>query len=141
VNAARPGDRRPRPADAPSGAAESTTRIPAARTEKLPAADAGATQQLPASHTEKIPETDPGRPTRAIRQVRQRADDGAWPAIPMLPVIKPDAEPLSEVDRVREQRGVRELREHMETWQDHEHDAPAWPEREDPPGTLYPPER
>ncbi|TCK21231.1 hypothetical protein [Pseudonocardia endophytica] len=139
MNAARPGDRRPRPTGPPTEA-EPTTRIPAARTEKLPAADAGATQQLPASHTEKIPETDPGRPTRAIRQVRHKADDGAWPAIPMLPVIKPDAEPLSEVDRVREQRGVRELREHMETWQDRDHDAPAWPEREDPPGTLYPPQ-
>jgi hypothetical protein len=138
VNAARPGDRRPRPAEPP---AEPTRRIPAARTEKLPAADAGATQQLPASHTEKIPETDPSRPTRAIRQVRRLAEEGPWPAIPMLPVIKPEAEPMSEVDRVREQRGVRELREHMDTWQDDDHDAPAWPEREDPPGTLYPPEQ
>ena len=138
MNPARPGDRRPRPAEPQ---AEPTRRIPSARTEKLPTADTGATQQLPASHTEKIPETDPSRPTRAIRQVRRLAEEGPWPAIPMLPVIKPEAEPMSEVDRVREQRGVRELREHMDTWQDHDHDAPAWPEREDPPGTLYPPEQ
>jgi len=137
VNAARPGDRRPPQAGAP---AEPTRRIPSARTEKLPAADAGATQQIPASHTEKIPETDPSRPTRAIRQVRRLAEEGPWPAIPMLPVIKPDDEPMSEVDRVHEQRGMRSLREHMETWQDSGPNAPAWPERDDPPGTLYPPE-
>ncbi len=138
MNAARPGDRRPHRAEPP---AEPTRRIPSARTEKLPQADSGATQQIPASYTEEIPETDPSRPTRAIRQVRRLAEEGPWPAIPMLPVIKPDDKPMSEIERVREQRGVRELREHLERWQDSDQDAPPWPEREDPPGTLYPPER
>lgn len=132
MNAPRPGDRRPRP---PEPAPEPTRRIPAARTEKLPQADAGATQQLPASHTEYIPETDPDRVTRAMRQVRRRSEEGPWPAIPMLPVIKPD-EPLSEVERVQEQRGMQSLRDHLER----DPGGPAWPEREDPPGTLYPPE-
>ncbi|MBW0103961.1 hypothetical protein [Pseudonocardia sp. KRD291] len=84
------------------------------------------------SRTEKLPETRPDSTTTPMRQVRRRADDGPWPAIPMLPVIRPEDVPLSEVDRVRESRGVQALQRYLEFDQKRDPDAPAWPERDDP---------
>ncbi|RZT87602.1 hypothetical protein EV383_4528 [Pseudonocardia sediminis] len=138
---ARPehGDRRP---------VAETQRIPAARTERLPIPPTGtssteqmrcsprpagsAVDQPPASRTEKLPETRPDSTTTPMRQVRRLAEDGPWPAIPMLPVIKPEDVPLSEVDRVRENRGVAALQRYLEWDQRRGPDEPAWPERDHP---------
>lgn len=133
---ARPGDRRP---------TAETRRIPATRTERLPTAPTQAsTEQMPCSppaagrpqtsRTEMLPETHPDNTTTPMRQVRRRAEDGPWPAIPMLPVIRPDSVPVSEVDRVRESRGVQALQRYLEFDQKRDPNAPAWPER-DAPGT------
>ncbi|MBN9738456.1 MULTISPECIES: hypothetical protein [unclassified Pseudonocardia] len=109
------------------GRAESTTRRLPATTQRIPVPP---TQQIPV-RTEVLPESPQDGPTRAMRQVRTRTDDGAWPAIPMLPVIRPDeSDPLSESDRVRGHRGMRDLRETVERLEDSE--VPAWPEREEP---------
>lgn len=109
------------------GRTESTTRRLPATTQRIPVPP---TQQIPAS-TEVLPESPPDGPTRAMRQVRARTDDGEWPAIPMLPVIRPEeSDPLSESDRVRGHRGMRRLRETMQRLEDP--DVPAWPEREEP---------
>lgn len=109
-----------------AGATERTRRL-AAATQRLPVAP---TQLIPL-RTELLPESPPDGPTRAMRQVRARTEDGAWPAIPMLPVIRPeDSEPLSEVDRARGHRGMRDLRRTVERLEDSE--VPAWPVREEP---------
>lgn len=92
-----------------------TRRLPAA-TQRIPMPP---TQQMPAP-TELMPESRPDGPTRAIRQVRARTEDGDWPAIPMLPVIRPDdGEAPSEADRARVER--------MQ-----EQGVPPWPQREEP---------
>lgn len=117
---ARPGDRRP---------AAETQRIPTARTARLPVPE---TEQMPVSRTEKLPETRPDSTTTPMRQVRRRSEDGPWPAIPMLPVIRPDDVPVSEVDRVRESRGVQALQRYLEFDQKRDPDEPAWPERDAP---------
>lgn len=104
---------------------------PGDRTEKLPVAP--ETEQMPLDRTELLPENPPDGPTTPMRQVRSRSEDGPWPAIPMLPVIRPDEVPLSEVDRVRESRGVQALRKFLDDEQQRDPDAPAWPtDRETP---------
>ncbi|MDN5919465.1 MAG: hypothetical protein L0I76_30935, partial [Pseudonocardia sp.] len=97
-----------------------------------PAPAGSAGDQPPASRTEKLPETRPDSTTTPMRQVRRRSEGGPWPAIPMLPVIRPDDAPISEVDRVRESRGVQALQRYLEYDQKRDPDAPAWPERDDP---------
>ncbi|MBN9799740.1 hypothetical protein ACFU8R_15020 [Pseudonocardia alni] len=99
-----------------------THRLPAA-TQRIPVAP---TQQFPV-RTEAMPESPQDGPTRAMRQVRARTEDGAWPAIPMLPVIRPDeSEPMTEADRIRGHRGMRRLRETIERLEDPA--VPAWPQ-------------
>lgn len=133
---ARPEDRRP---DETQQIPAETQRIPAARTERLPVPETEQMRcsprpvgQPPTSRTEKLPETRPDSTTTPMRQVRRRAEDGPWPAIPMLPVIKPEDVPLSEVDRVRESRGVQALQRYLEWDRTRDPDAPAWPERDHP---------
>ncbi|MBC3193204.1 hypothetical protein H7X46_19275 [Pseudonocardia sp. C8] len=108
------------------GRTEPTRRLPAP-TEQIPVPP---TQQIPV-RTEVLPESPPDGPTRAIRQVRARTENGEWPAIPMLPVIRPEeSDPISEADRVQGHRGMRSLRETIARLEDP--DVPAWPEREEP---------
>ena len=97
-----------------------------------PAEQHEQTEQIPLSRTERLPESRPDGPTTPMRQVRRKADDGPWPAIPMLPVIRPEEIPLSEIDRVREARGARALQQFLDRQRGSDSDAPAWPEREDP---------
>lgn len=108
------------------GRAGRARRLPDA-TQRIPMPP---TQQIPAA-TQKLPESPQDGPTRAMRQVRALTEDGDWPAIPMLPVIRPEeGDPLSEQDRVQGHRGMRDLRETIERLEDP--DVPAWPEREEP---------
>ena len=108
------------------GRTERTRRLPAT-TQRIPLPP---TQQIPV-RTEKLPESPQDGPTRAMRQVRALTEDGNWPAIPMLPVVRPDeSEPISEADRVRGHRGMQALHETIERLEDP--DVPAWPEREEP---------
>lgn len=114
----------PRDGDGPS---EGTTHRLPATTRRIPVPP---TQQIPV-RTEVLPESPQDGPTRAMRQVRARTESGSWPAIPMLPVIRPEeSDPGSAADRVRGHRGARELRETLERLEDP--DVPAWPEREEP---------
>lgn len=134
-------DARPDPEDRRPTA--ETQRIPTARTERLPLPE---TERMrcapgpegpdddrgPSARTEKLPEARPDSSTTPMRQVRRRSEDGPWPAIPMLPVVRPDDVPLSEVDRVRENRGVAALQRYLEWDRTRDPQAPGWPDR-DPP--------
>ncbi|MFP5022300.1 hypothetical protein [Pseudonocardia phyllosphaerae] len=110
----------PRPNHAPDPRDDRTRALPES-TRRIPLPP---TQQIPAT-TELLPESRPDGPTRAMRQVRARTEDGAWPAIPMLPVIRPE-----ESDRRPDPERHRELRETVERLEHGE--VPAWPEREEP---------
>lgn len=111
---------------APGSGDGRTRRIPAA-TRRIPLPP---TQQIPAP-TQRLPESPQEGPTRAMRQVRALTENGEWPAIPMLPVIRPEEEdPPAPRDRARGHGDLRALREVMERLEDP--DVPAWPEREEP---------
>ncbi|ANY05394.1 hypothetical protein [Pseudonocardia sp. HH130630-07] len=106
------------------GRTEGTTRRLPATTQRIPVAP---TQQIPV-RTEVLPESPQDGPTRAMRQVRARTEEGDWPAIPMLPVIRPEeSDPISETERARGNRGVREAMDRLGDPQ-----VPAWPQREEP---------